>query len=129
MSAIDTHLTLYLVAGEPTKGIVFTTLDRTTLSRVSGTSSVDRHETKRNQVPEGHEEQCRSTRSGIETGARRAQGSARHWTLKEVGVTGVRPCPQGSVRPPRKGENLKRSQEDIFLQHRCQSNIAKEVLK
>ena len=46
MSAINTHLTLYLVAGEPTKGIVFTTLDRTTLSRVSGTSSADRHETK-----------------------------------------------------------------------------------
>ena len=75
MSAINTHLTLYLVAGEPTKGIVFTTLDRTTLSRVSGTSSVDRHETKeircqkgtRNcvdrhdqelkQVPEGHKDQ------------------------------------------------------------------------
>ena len=75
MSAINTHLTLYLVAGEPTKGIVFTTLDSRTLSRVSGTSSVDRHETNeircqkgtRNcvdrhelelkQVPEGHKDQ------------------------------------------------------------------------
>ena len=75
MIVIINQLSLYLVAGEPTKGIVFTTLDRTTLSRVSGTSSVDRHETKeircqkgtRNsvdrheqelkQVPEGHKDQ------------------------------------------------------------------------
>ena len=30
MSANNTHLTLYLVAGEPTKGIVFTTLNSPT---------------------------------------------------------------------------------------------------
>jgi len=45
-----------LVAGELTKGIVFTTLNRLTLFRVSGASGVYRHEQNLFQVPQGQKD-------------------------------------------------------------------------
>jgi len=56
MIYIITHLTLYLVAGELTKGIVFTTLTRATLVRVSGASGVYRHEQNLFQLPQGQKD-------------------------------------------------------------------------
>ena len=75
MSVIITHLTLYLVAGEPTKGIVFTTwigrlylesqellvsidTKRKEIRCQKGTrNSVDRYEQELKRVPEGHKDQ------------------------------------------------------------------------
>ena len=54
MKPIRIGITRNLVAGELTNGIVFTTLDRATLFRVSGAPGVYRHEQNLFQVPQGH---------------------------------------------------------------------------